>query len=162
MSGDDVFEVGRKAIYWMIASFIIGMAMIAFVILIVGYQGRLTAVPVEMKAEFVALRFVNNPDCFAYKDPVSQRVLPATVDLAKFTQEQLDSCYDSGEKGSTVFNFKLTLSERKKSLQTQSYYQVDQGFTGFAVMVWDGTTFTRDVLEVYVQESLRLSARERS
>lgn len=161
MGGDDVFEVGRKSIYWMIAGFVIAMLMIAFVIIIVGYQERLTAVPAEMKAQFITLRFVTNPDCFAYQDAVTGRVFPYTIDLSKFTQERMEECYRPDiENGFNTLNFKVTIDDGGKSLRTNNYYHVDQSRAGYAVMIWDGKQFVRGSVSIDVQESVSFTQRQ--
>ena len=155
MSDNDVFEVGRKTIYWMIASFIIGVLMIAFVIFIVGYQGKLTAIPGELKTGFITLRFVTNPDCFAYQDATG-RTFPYTIDLSKFTEERMNLCYlTDPEKGYNTFNFKLTLHGRDMSLATNNFFNiVYYSPLGYAVLIWDGEKFIRDDLLIEVQESI--------
>lgn len=155
-----MFEVGRKSIYWMIASFIIAVLMIAFVIIIIGYQGRLLAVPGEMKAQFITLRFVTNPDCFAYED-AHGRVFPYSIDLSKFTQEQMENCYRPDlEKGFNTLNFKVTIDDGGKSLRTNNYYNVDQFSLGYAVMIWDGKEFTRGSVSIDVQESVSFTQKQ--
>src|SRR3989344_3952766 len=153
MSDDDVFEVGRKTIYWMIASFVIGVLMIAFVIIIAGYQGKLTAVPGELKTGFITLRFVTSPDCFAYQDATG-RVFPYTIDLSKFTEERMVLCYlTDPEKGYETFNFRLMLGDGT-SVKTNNYYQIDHFSKKYDVLVWDGSAFTKDTLSVLVQEGV--------
>lgn len=155
MSDEEIFEVGRKTIFWMIASFVIAILVVVFALLIIGYQDRLTRVPGEMKAAFIALRFVNNPDCFAYEDPVTQRVFQNTVDLSKFTKERLNDCYQTDPKdGYKTFNFELMLYSSGVSVATNNYFKMPHfDLPWFAIMVWDGTSFTRDSLTINVQEN---------
>jgi len=155
MSEDDIFDVGRKTIYWMIAGFVMAMVMIAYVMIIGGYKARLTEVPNEIKSEFIALRFVNNPDCFAYQDPVTKRVFPFSIDVTKFKEEKrIDKCYlTEKEKGYKTFNFKLSLGQYG-SLQTNNYFEAPQSQKEYSVLVWDGAKFERDTLFIDVQETL--------
>lgn len=155
MSEDDIFDVGRKNIYWMIAGFVIAMVMIAYVMIIGGYKARLTEVPKEIKSELISLRFVNNPDCFAYEDLVTKRVFPFSIDLKKFKEEKrMDGCYlTEKEKGYKTFNFKLSLANYG-SVQTNNYFEAPQSQKEYDVLVWNGNLFERDTLLIEVQETL--------
>ncbi len=153
--GGDVFELGRKEIYWILAGFVIAVLMLAFVIIVGGYQGRLMAVPSGIKAQFVTLRFFTNPDCFAYQDPITKRVFPYTIDLSKFTEKQMTGCYQTDkEKGYRDFNFKVTIDYGGMSVQTNNYYQVSQFSQEYAVLIWDGKHFIPSTVTVDVQETL--------
>ncbi len=155
MSEDDIFDVGRKTIYWMIAGFVMAMVMIAYVMIIGGYKARLTEMPNEIKSEFIALRFVNNLDCFAYQDPSTKRVFPFSIDVAKFKEEKrMDKCYlTEKEKGYKTFNFKLSLGQYE-SVRTNNYFEAPQSQKEYNVLVWDGNKFERDTLLIEVQETL--------
>ncbi len=155
MSEDDIFDVGRKTIYWMIAGFVMAMVMIAYVMIIGGYKARLMEMPKEIKSEFVTLRFVNNPDCFAYQDAVTKRVFPFSIDLTKFKEEKrMDKCYlTEKEKGYKTFNFKLLLGQYG-SVETNNYFEVPQSQKEYGVLVWDGSKFERETLLIEVQETL--------
>ncbi len=159
--GGDVFELGRKEIYWMIAGFVIAILMLAFVIIVVGYQGKLTAVPAEIKAQFVSLRFFTNPDCFAYQDPITKRVFPYTIDLSKFTEKQMESCYQTDkDKGYQNLNFKVTIDYGGMSVKTNNYYQISQFSQEYAVRIWDGNDFILGTVTVDVQESVKYVNKE--
>ncbi len=158
MSDDEVFEFGRKSIYWMIAGFVIAGLMIAFVLIVVGYQERLTRVPGEMKVVFITQRFMNNPDCFAYQDPSTQRVFPNSIDFSKFTKEQLNKCYQTDEKnGYKTFNFELTLNSKSITLATNNYFKMPKYHREYRVVIWDGQKFETDTLQVNMQESVLYS-----
>ncbi len=159
--GGDVFELGRKEIYWMIAGFVIAILMLAFVIIVVGYQGKLTAVPAEIKAQLVSLRFFTNPDCFAYQDPITKRVFPYTIDLSKFTEKQMESCYQTDkDKGYQNLNFKVTIDYGGMSVKTNNYYQISQFSQEYAVRIWNGNNFILGTVTVDVQESVKYVPKE--
>ena len=130
MAEDSVFELARKQIYWMIAGVLITTTIIAFALIMSGYQRRLVEVPQELRAELISLRFVNTPECFTYQDPITGRIFPGIIDVNKFTQERLDKCYHTEtEKGFKDYNFALELEGyapivdgEKKMLRTNNFF----------------------------------------
>ncbi len=130
MSEDSVFELARKQIYWMIVGVLITVTILAFALMMSGYQRKLVDVPQELRAELISLRFVNAPECFTYQDPVTGRIFPGVIEVNKFTQERLDKCYRTGtEKGFKDYNFALELEGyapvvdgEKKLLLTNNFF----------------------------------------
>ena len=101
------FEVARKTIYWMIAGFLIVVIIFAFALMIATYKNRLTYVPPQLKADFIALRFTNIPECFAYQDLITKRVYPGVIDINKFDETRLFKCYHTDPvTGNQDYNFK--------------------------------------------------------
>ncbi len=151
-----VFDLASKSIYWMIVAFIVTMLILVFTFLLSGYKERLVGVPGELEADFVSLRFFNNPDCFAYQDPATGKNYLGSIDLSKFTQERLDACYVTPEQsGHQQLNFRLKLANTVATgLETNNYYNVDHFTLRKDVLVWNGETFTKDELLIYVQEAL--------
>ena len=159
MGENDVFELARKQIYWMIAGVIITITVIAFAILMSNYQGKLVEVPEELRAELISLRFVNTPECFTYQDAVTGRVFPGVIDINKFTLERLGQCYRTEkEKGFRDYNFALELEGyapvvdgEKKLLRTNNFFnKVD--FTLFKnVYVRAGNTIEPTRMVIHVQ-----------
>lgn len=158
MSEDSVFELARKQIYWMIAGVLITVTIIAFALIMSGYQRKLVEVPEELRAELISLRFVNTPECFTYQDPVTGRIFPGVIEVNKFTQERLDKCYRTEkEKGFKYYNFALELEgytpvvdgEKKLLLTNNFFSKVD--FTLYKnvyVRVGNSVEPTRLVIQV--------------
>ncbi len=147
------FEAARKTIYWMIAGVVIAMVVIGFAIVIAGYKNRLTEIPEELDAKFIALRFTNSEDCLAYQDPISGRVIPGMIDANKLTNDQINLCYLTEEKkGHYVYNFGLEIGG--KSIHTNNFYN-DIDFTiQYDVLLNTGGTVTQETLIVSVQKSI--------
>lgn len=157
MNSKAQFDVARKTIYWMIAGFIIAMVVLAFAITLGSYRSRLTEVPPRVQAELIALRFANNPDCFAFVDEHTGVVSPKTMDLQKFTAERLNQCYSTDpEKGFKTFNFRLKLESTGEELLTNNYFHQDKDdLTIFKdVLVMNDGRLHKDRLIIYVQEKI--------
>src|SRR3989344_8765728 len=160
MGEDDIFDLTRKQIYWGIAAFMVVVAtLILTFVLLPQYQRSLVEVPLELRAELISLRFVNTPECFTYQDQATGRIFAGVIDLQKFTQAQLDTCYrtekDSGIKD---FNFALelegytpTVGGEKKLLSSNNFFnKVD--FTLYKqVLVRNGDRFEPTRLVIHVQ-----------
>ena len=151
--GSEVFDVASKSIYWMIASIIIVVVVLLFAALIAGYQEKLTAFPPELRAELISLRFIHNPDCFAYQDPDSERVITGSIDLNKFTPQRLDSCYITDPvNGRKELNFNLQLeSGMAVPIHTNKFFNADSFIIKQAVFVYVNDSIVPDTLRIYVQ-----------
>ena len=144
------FDVARKTIFWMIAGIAISVMVVFFAFIVGGYKSKLAAVPAEVKAEFISLRFTNIAECFAYTDVV---VHPGIVDMDKFTPEQMLKCYKTeSERGYRDFNFRLELNG--KVVTTNNYFKVDHFKIERKVLVKEGENTIPGLLTIYVREGI--------
>jgi hypothetical protein len=157
------FGIARKSIYWTIASVVSVMAVIALVFIFTIYQGKLVYNSPELEAEVIILRFINNPECFAYQDEVTSRVYLGTIDLEKYTQDNLDKCYFPEEdKGYETYNFGFNLESlnplndegEEIMLRTNNYFNYVDFTIYKEVIVRNGHTLTPTTLIIYVQEKI--------
>lgn len=146
------FDVARKTIYWMIVGVMITLIVLAFAFIFGGYKSKLTYVPGEIRAEYIALRLAGNEECFAWKDSFGV-IHAGVIDISKFTDEQMNKCYLTSDH--EEFNFGITLENMKKSVKTNNYYHKDD-FTLFKeVLVRDEKgLIKKDRLIIYVQEKI--------
>ncbi|HLC97678.1 MAG TPA: hypothetical protein VJC21_02765 [Candidatus Nanoarchaeia archaeon] len=150
--GESAFDVARKSIYWMIAGVVITMIALAVGGIMAGYLNSLTSVPPKLQAEALAYRFLHSADCLAYQDAETGRVYSNVIDANKFTGEQFSSCYTTESR--KEINFGLTLKNAAKTIVTNNYFKTDRFNVTRTVLVWDGTQFTKDTLEMGVQEKI--------
>lgn len=153
------FDVARKTIYWMIAGFVITMMVLAVALIFGSYRSKLTAVPEEIPAQLIALRFASLPECFAFIDPatVDTRTLRGIdtgfLDLQKFTVEQLSQCYHTQKKpGFKNYNFRLKLEKQGLEITSNDYFYNDDFYEFHQeVLVYNGGKLQKDRLIIYVQ-----------
>jgi hypothetical protein len=153
------FSVARKMIFWMMAGVIITGVVFSFAIIVATYKNKLTQVPPSLEAELTALRFTNNPNCFAYLGPTG-KIHSGTIELTKFNVEQMDKCYlTDRSEGFKKLNFKLKLAGLEKEVVTNNYFDFQNNdLTIFKeVLVWDGEKFNKDRLIIYVQNWRKVS-----
>jgi len=145
------FDVARKSIFWMMAIVVIVVALAFFASIISNYRGSLISIPPKLNVELLSLRFLGNPDCFAYRD-ANGRVYPGVIDLAKFTPERMDACYKiNTDKGYQQINFKLGLQNANKTVASNKYYNIEQITLIKKVQVRSGENVTEDHLMIYAQ-----------
>ncbi len=149
------FDLARKTIFWMIAGFLITITVLAVGYNLITYREKLTAVPAKVRAELLAMRFTNNPACFAPQDETTGRVYLNRIVLSKFTQAQLNQCYTTEvERGFKTFNFRLHLVNQNKELQTNNYFHKDDVTISKEVLVQTDVGLQKDILQIYVQERI--------
>ena len=152
MNNKAQFDVARKTVYWALGVFVITMIMIAFTFIIAAYKGNLTYVPEKLEANLIANRFINIPECFAYKDADSGRLYPGIIELNKFNNETLNECYQpEAEKGYIDYNFGLELKNKQSILRTNNYYHNDNFLIYREVLLKENDKFTTDTLIIHVQ-----------
>ena len=149
------FDVARKNVYWMIAGFVIAIIILAFAFTLGTYTTKLTAVPREISAELLALRFTAIPECFAYVDPHTQQAVSGTIDLSRFTPTQMNTCYaPEAQSGFKTFNFRLRLEQGQQEITTNNYFHEDDFILIKEVRVYDAGTVRKDRLFIHVQEKI--------
>jgi hypothetical protein len=149
------FNAARKTIYWAIAGIVITIFVLGLAILLANHVNQLTKTSPKLKAEYIALRFTNIPECFAYEDKSSGKVHPGIIDLDKFNRKQMDQCYfTEEEKGFQEYNFGLSLKEEKINLSTNNFFNNIDFTLSKKVVVKKGDHFLEDTLLIYVQEKI--------
>ena len=147
-----IFDVGRKSIFWIIAGIMITIVVLAFAFTLGNYRNQLTEVPLQTRAELISFRFTTLPECLAYVDAAGM-VHHGTLDLAKFTDEQLLSCYKTADIGDiATFNFRLVLEKDGSFVTTDQYYKHDDFTLYQEVLVEKNNELLKDRLIIYVQE----------
>ena len=112
------------------------------------FQNSLTKVPPQLQADFISLRFINSPACFAYQN--EEKTHPGIIDLEKFNEKKLQECYPVNSK--KEYNFGLKLKKEGKELKTKKYYLNNRDFTLIkSVLVKKGDKLIPDLLEIAVQ-----------
>lgn len=153
MSEGDSFELGHKVIFGLIIGILTTIAFIAFVGLLATYKSNLLHTPTSLRAELITTRFTHSPSCFAYEDPTTHRIYARSIDLSKFSTEQMNGCYTPPQgSGYERYNFRLVLERNQKEVQTNNYNFADDFTLYQKIMVYDGRAIRPDTLIIYVQE----------
>ncbi len=123
------FEITRKHFYFMFVAVYITVIFFFYLAFIRSYAANVALIQPDVQESIYIHRFLNSPDCFAYTDERSSRTFSGVVDLGKFRQENIDSCFKSNER---TFNFRINLKyidEGKETANTveSSYFRFGKG-----------------------------------
>lgn len=120
------FDIARKTLYWGISAVILAVLMVGLVILITNFKSSALEVNPILEATVLSHRFINSPGCFAYQDPLTERVHPRLIDSSRFNKDILASCYQSNT--TRDYQFQLTLRNLENNeditIQTQEWFNV--------------------------------------
>ena len=152
--GNDA-NIPAVMLYYMMASIILVMIIFGFASIVSNWQIQAAHYPDEIKAEAIAMRFTQNPDCFAFEQEKSGKVYSGIIDLSKFNQKRMDECYFTGENGKEHFQFELYLEEYdKKVLSDHKYVNIIDNTIKKKVLVYDEGKLIPSTLFIYVQEKV--------
>jgi hypothetical protein len=105
------------------AIFIIAVAIfsVAFMLIVNSNSAGRIEVPEGLETYILYQRFLRSPDCFVYED-ISGRAYPLTLDFNKFTQYNIENCYQAfGNKKIPAFKLTLTVPEKQAAVQTDNW-----------------------------------------
>lgn len=152
------FEIGSAWPIILTEAMVITILVILFAFATSAYKESLSAEPSSLVIERLSLRFATAPECFALQDSQTKRTIHSTIDLNKFTIDQMNKCYNTKEQGGLrAYNFRLVLENQEKEITTDSYAKNDAvKKTIFQdVYVKTSSGFIKDQLIIYVQEPIR-------
>lgn len=141
------FAVARKYFYWGIVAVILSVLVMAFVIMVGRYKDALTQIPPELKEAIYGFRFIYSPKCFIYQDPLTGRNYPGIIDLKRFTDEAIASCYVTNT--AKEHNFALRLNKTGKLIMTPKFYWTESGRIAMPVLVRNGSDVYNDMLIIF-------------
>jgi len=109
--------LGEETFKWIINIILAVLVFGVLLLVMVNGSNSITQTPEGFETDMLLRRFVYSPDCFVYYDYATQRAIPGSIDLDRFSQETLDLCYREPDPGLPAF--RLTLE--KESIETQNY-----------------------------------------
>jgi len=146
---EEGFPTGQKTLFFIIAILVITGVIFFFFVSIFDYEEQIVHIPDEVIADIVSLRFTNIEECLAYQDPVTLRVYPGVIDLARFNDNTMLECYPP--IGQKTMNFGLKLKGSGLQINTANYRQ-GPSFTIFRrVLIKEENKFTEDTLSIFVE-----------
>ena len=87
------FVFGSMALYFIASMILVTIMFLAlFNINLENQKGNLECID-SAYHEIMIAKMITSPTCFVYEDAELDRAIPGTIDLNKFTQENLDSCF---------------------------------------------------------------------
>ena len=84
--------LGYKSIYFIVALFFLTFIFLYVHSAYASYQaGKVECIDKAVQENMIAKVLYSS--CFTYTDPNTQQTIPGTIDLTKFTNENLDHCF---------------------------------------------------------------------
>ncbi len=128
--------VGRKMIFYVIFSIMLTVVGLIIIYFSVSSVSDIAHIPAGLEEYILESRFLTSPSCFAYVDKETLRVQAFVIDLDKFTNKTLASCYETDIK----IGFRLTLSyeDQKTMIETPLKKGASSGRTYDVLVVSQG------------------------
>lgn len=146
---ETAFEIGSWVFFVFLFGMVVAGLLLATAFVFTSYKNKLTDVPEQLQAELIALRFSNNPACFAAVESITGKVYAHSIELSKFTAEQLRKCYP--QEGLKTMQFRLKLANQGTEITTADYYYQDDFVISTEVQVYQGQGHQQDRLIIYVR-----------
>ena len=142
---------GRKVIFYIAAAIATSITFLIIAFIIPSSESEIAIIPQNLENYLLVQRFFNSPLCFAfqYEDDKSGRVYPWTLDLEKFKQENIDSCYGAVNTG--VKAYRLTLNYKKMPTPPATA-STDEKIT-ISTKNWEGFPEMGQKSQVFVYDS---------
>ncbi|MAG29121.1 hypothetical protein CL632_03190, partial [bacterium] len=99
---------GRKVIFYIYAAIAIAISFLFLVWIVPTSKSEIAIIPPNLENYLVSQRFFSSPECFAFQDEIPDEVHPRMIDLEKFNEDSLNSCYDA--INTDVKAYQLTLN----------------------------------------------------
>lgn len=98
---------GEKIIFYIANVFVLAFLFLFIAGLIFTTKASKVGIPEGLENFIFIQRFTSSPHCFTYQDPETNRYYTGTIDWNKFTEYNLNYCYDSENKNVKEFQLKL-------------------------------------------------------
>jgi len=122
------FSKSKKAMYtadstpfYIVFSIVVVFLFLIFVFVVNHYSVESAKTPEGLETYLLTQRFLRSPDCFLYEG-ISGRTYPLTFSWGKFTQNNLNKCYNPlDEIDSPAFRLSLSFQSQNKNIQTTNW-----------------------------------------
>jgi len=105
---------GEKVIFYIASVFVLAIFFLFIAGMIFTTKAARANIPEGLENFIFIQRFTNSPYCFTYQDIDTGRYYTGIIDWDKFTEANLNYCYDTENKIVKGFNLKLINQETKE------------------------------------------------
>ncbi|MSR86289.1 hypothetical protein EXS74_02745 [Candidatus Woesearchaeota archaeon] len=133
--------LGYKGIYFIAAMFLLAFIFLYMHSAFANYQtGKIQCTKSSVQ-EIMIAKVLYGP-CVTYTDPQTQQSIPGTIDISKFTNETLDTCFSF-----ITEKMKLTLNEKRVGDSIYDPYYMNK-----TIWVYDGEKKENSILQFTFEE----------
>lgn len=143
----------RKVIFYIYATVAVSISFLILVWIIPANFSEIAVIPSGLENYFIVQRFFTSPSCFAMQDVETGRVDSWTIDLVKFKEENLNSCYDAQDTDVKAYRLVLDYNNEKIILSTKNWKGFLEKAETFQVFVYDSGKIQKSDLLIEVQSA---------
>ena len=114
-------ESGSKAIFYIIFGVVAAILFLIASWMIPNYKSYIGIIPTGLENYLLSERFFDSHYCFAFQEEDTNRVHLDTIDLSKFTQDNLDECYNAADTQVKAYRLTLNYNDEKISISTKNW-----------------------------------------
>jgi len=113
---------GRKVIFYgLVFSFLLIGFFFVIVLIVPANASEVSNIRSGLDDYFIIQRFLNSPLCFALHDEDTRRTYPSVIDTEKFTQENIENCYNAKDTKVKAFRLTLKYGTESKTINTKNW-----------------------------------------
>lgn len=143
----------RKVIFYIVFGILASITFLLIAFLVPVNASEISQIPEGMENYILIQRFLSSPLCFAYVDKDTGRAYPGLIDTGKFTQANLDGCYDAKDSNAKAYRLTSNYWKDTKTIQTTNW----EGFLAKAqtekIKVYDNGLINDAALFIEMQEA---------
>lgn len=152
-SGKKSSIAGRKMIFYGIFAVVAVFAFLLMVWVIPTSSSNIGDTPVGLEEYLALQRFLNSPLCFALQDKEINKAYPRIIDLKKFGNARLDTCYNQAYTKSKAYRLMLTYNSKDIAVNTKNWEGFAENSKVMYVYVYDEGNIQRSKLLVEIQHA---------
>ncbi|MCH8003539.1 MAG: hypothetical protein IH934_02815 [Nanoarchaeota archaeon] len=143
----------RKVIFYIYVAVAVSITFLILVWIIPANFSEIAIIPTNLENYLIVQRFFTSPSCFALQDTATDRVNSWTIDLAKFKEENLNSCYDALNTDVKAYRLVLDYNGKKTPINTENWKGFLEKAETFQVFVYDSGKIQKADLLIEVQSA---------
>lgn len=145
--------IGKEALSYVILGIFLAITILFIAYFLPKSNAEISKIPEGLEDYLLAQRFFSSKSCFTYLE--GRRLYPSIIDINKFNQATLDSCYSESDSGIKAFRLTLDYNNEKKVLSTKNW----QGFLKRAstetIFVYDNDKIYEGKILIEIQDAIQ-------
>ena len=111
----------RKVIFYIVFGILASITFLFIVFLVPANASEISRIPEGMENYILIQRYLTSSSCFIYADKDTSRAYAGIIDAEKFTQANLDRCYDVQDSNAKAYRLTLNYGKDPKTIKTKNW-----------------------------------------
>ena len=116
--GEGVSDISSKTIYFVVVAIMLTVIFMLYILFVAKVNSQY--VPHEIRLKVHNHRFMSS--CFSYRDPDTQRIYSGMIDLKKFTEDNLKTCYKTYQNRRYAYKLGLAIGDKEPLIMHTSNF----------------------------------------